>query len=75
MQPAFILFKAWLFRKPFKRAKAKSTACASKKNKTYHRKVFAQPFPGSTKLFEKYGGMYTVGFSHQGCTEREEDFY
>ena len=35
-------------------AKAKSTACASKKNKTFHRKAFCTTFHGSANLFEKY---------------------
>ena len=35
-------------------AKAKSTAQASKKNKTFHRKAFSATFHGSTSLFEKY---------------------
>ena len=36
--------------------KQKSTACASKKNKTFHRKVFCATFHGFTNLFEKCGG-------------------
>ena len=57
----FILFKACLFNLTFhkgshsKGLKQKSTACASKKNKTFHRKVFCATFHGSTNLFEKCG--------------------
>ena len=53
-----ILFKACLFNLTFykgshsKGLKQKSTACASKKNKTFHRKVFGATFHGSTNLFE-----------------------
>ena len=56
-----ILFKACLFNLTFhkgshsKGLKQKSTACASKKNKTFHRKVFWATFHGSTNLFEKCG--------------------
>ena len=56
-----ILFKACLFNLTFhkgshsKGLKQKSTACASKKSKTFHRKVFWATFHGSTNLFEKYG--------------------
>ena len=55
-----ILFKACLFNLTFhkgshsKGQKLKSTACSSKKNKTFHRKVFWATFHGSTNLFEKY---------------------
>ena len=56
-----ILFKACLFNLTFykgshsKGLKQKSTACASKKNKTFHRKAFSATFHGSTSHFEKYG--------------------
>ena len=55
-----ILFKACLFNLTFykgshsKGLKQKSTACASKKNKTFHRKAFSATFHGSTDHFEKY---------------------
>ena len=58
-----ILFKASLFNLTFhkgshsKGLKQKSTACASKKNKTFHRKVFCATFHGSINLFEKCGRM------------------
>ena len=55
----FILFKACLLNLTFykgshsKGLKQKSIACASKKNKTFHRKVFCATFHGSKNLFEK----------------------
>ena len=58
-----ILFKACLFNLTFykgshsKGLKQKSTACASKKNKTFHRKAFSATFHGSTDHFEKYGNF------------------
>ena len=48
--------------------KQKSTACASKKNKAFHRKVFGATFQGSTNLFEKCGEIdnnWSNCFSYQ----------
>ena len=67
-----ILCEACLFDLTFykdshsKRLKQRALHVHQRKTKHIIAKLFAQPFPGSTKLFEKYGGMYKVEFGHQG---------
>ena len=46
---------SWFHKGSTQNRKVNSTACASKKNKTFHRKVFGATFHGSTNLFEKCG--------------------
>ena len=55
-------------KKPLKRGKVKSTACASNKNKTFHRKAFCATHWLLSHLFNLYGGkrqplqFYMTGF-------------
>ena len=64
-RPKSIQIEACLFNLTFykgshsKGLKQKSTACASKKNKTFHRKAFSATFHRSTDHFEKYDLQYT----------------